>query len=116
MSDAGATPYGIRVISQEDTAGSAVVEASITVGEFREHGAELAPTTARGRRTARFDLAFDNRGNVDSSARIGGTDPEDALSFDIRPPELNAEAGAAVFSKVRTKPRTPGEWPWPRWS
>jgi hypothetical protein len=102
---AGRMPFGLRVQSQEDPAGSTVEEGSVEVAPFTEVTAELVPRTSRGSTGATHDLAVDNRGNVPLSAAITATDPDRLLGFDLRPPAVNAEPGVAVFSKIRVAPQ-----------
>jgi hypothetical protein len=102
---AGRVPFGLRVQSKEDPAGSTVEEGSVEVAPFTEVTAELVPRTSRGSTGATHDLAVDNRGNVPLSAAITASDPDRLLGFDLRPPAVNAEPGAAVFSKIRVAPQ-----------
>ncbi|HSS08853.1 MAG TPA: hypothetical protein VLL25_03155 [Acidimicrobiales bacterium] len=103
-SAAGPTPFAVRVLSREDPEGSVVEEGTITVEAFDDRSMEILPKTARGRRSARFDLAFDNKGNVRAAPRLGGIDPEEELRFDFSPPALNVAAGAAQFSRLKARP------------
>jgi hypothetical protein len=102
---AGPAPFGVRVASQEDAAGSTVEEGTITVAAFVDISAELQPHTSRGSRGAKHDLAVDNRGNATLNATVSGSDQEQALGFDIDPPGVVAEPGHAAFSAVAVKPR-----------
>lgn len=101
---AGVATWAVKAVPQEDPGGAAVTEGTVDVGSFVELGAELQPVTGRGRLTGRFELAVDNRGNVPVPIRINGTDAEQALSFAIDPPAVDAEPGAAHFAKVRITP------------
>jgi hypothetical protein len=102
---AGPLPFGVRVASQEDPAGSVVEEGQLQVGAFTETSAELAPRTSRGRTAATHDLAVDNRGNTVLNTSITGLDPDRTMAYDIKPPALVIDPGAAAFSKVSVKPR-----------
>ena len=106
-SAAGPAPFGVRVLSREDPDGSVVEEGTITVEPFDDRSLEVLPKTARGRRVARFDLAFDNKGNVRAAPRLGGIDPEEQLRFEFSPPALNVPAGAAQFSRLKVRPSKP---------
>jgi hypothetical protein len=101
---AGPTTFGIRVQSKEDPAGSTVEEGTLDVEAFTEVTAELVPRTSRGSSGATHDLAVDNRGNSPINAVIAASDADRLLGFDVRPPSLVAEPGAAVFAKVRVSP------------
>ncbi|MFN8518232.1 MAG: hypothetical protein U0667_02320 [Chloroflexota bacterium] len=102
---AGPMPFGVRVASQEDPAGSVVEEGQLQVGAYSETSAELAPRTSRGRTSATHDLAIDNRGNTILNASVTGLDPDRTLAYDIKPPALVIDPGAAAFTKVAVRPR-----------
>jgi len=102
---AGQMPFGARVASQEDPAGSVVEEGRLDIAAFSEIGAELQPLTSRGARGARHDLAVDNRGNVALNANISGLDDSEEVSFDIKPPSVVADPGQASFAQIEVKPR-----------
>jgi hypothetical protein len=101
----GPLPFGVRVASKEDPGGSAVGEGSLVVAPFSDISAELVPRTSRGSLGATHDLAVDNRGNTALSATVSAVDPDRLLGFEVRPPALAADPGAAVIAKVRVKPK-----------
>ena len=47
---AGASPFAVKVVPREDPESTAVVEGTLHVTSFEERGADLVPTTSRGRR------------------------------------------------------------------
>jgi len=102
---AGRMPFGARVASQEDSAGSVVEEGRLEIAAFSEISAELQPLTSRGARGARHDLAVDNRGNVALNANVSGLDDSEEVSFDIKPPSIVADPGQASFAQIEVKPR-----------
>ena len=85
----------MRARSREDPAGSAVEEGTVEVGSFLDPFAELVPRTSRGSRGANHDLAVDNRGNARLSAEVEATDADRMLRFDVNPPAVVVEPGAA---------------------
>jgi hypothetical protein len=101
---AGQVPFGLRVRSKEDPAGSAVEEGSVQVGSFMEPHAELVPRTSRGSSSASHDLAVDNRGNTRLSADIEAADADRQLRFDVKPPAVVVDPGMAGFARVRVRP------------
>ena len=101
---AGQLPFGVHVISKEDPQGSVVEEGAVDIAPFSDVFAELAPRTSRGSRSAKHDLAIDNRGNAPINASLSAVDPDRLLSFDIRPPGVVAQPGTAQFAKVGVKP------------
>ncbi len=101
---AGLIPFGLRVRSREDPAGSAVEEGSVQVGAFMEPHAELVPRTSRGSSGGTHDLAVDNRGNTRLSADIEAADADRQLRFDVRPPAVVVDPGMAGFARIRVRP------------
>ena len=102
---AGHVPFGLKAQSKEDPAGSFVDEGAIDVAPFTEPFVELVPKTSRGSRGATHDLAVDNRGNVVLNATLSAVDADRLLAFELRPPALSADPGAAAFAKVHVRPR-----------
>jgi hypothetical protein len=102
---AGPMPFGLRVQSKEDPAGSVVDEGTVDVEPFTDAFVELVPRTSRGSSGATHDLAVDNRGNTILQAAISAIDPDRLLDFELRPPALSADPGTASFAKVGVKPR-----------
>ena len=102
---AGPMPFGVRVQSREDPAGSVVEEGVLEVEPFTDTFAELIPRTSRGGRGASHDLALDNRGNTRLNATLSADDPDRLLKFDLRPPSLVADPGTAAFARVGVRPR-----------
>ncbi len=102
----GISNWAVKAIPAEDPAGAAVAEGTVDVGQFFEIGAELQPVTGRARLTGRFELAIDNRGNVDVPVRLTGTDAEQTLGFEFDPVQVDSQPGAAHFAKIKIKPAT----------
>ncbi len=103
---AGSLPFGIRARSREDPAGSAVEEGVLAVATFSDTFAELVPRSSHGSRGATHELAVDNRGNAHLNATITASDADQLLGFDVQPPGMVVEPGAAGFAKVRVRPVT----------
>lgn len=102
---AGTLPFGLRVDSKEDPAGSVVDEGALDIAPFTDVSAEIVPRSSRGSLGATHDVAVDNRGNVALNATLNALDADRLLTFDVRPPALLADPGVATFAKVRVKPR-----------
>ena len=100
----GIATWAVKAIPKEDAAGAAVGEGTVDVGTFIELGAELQPMTARARFTGKYEVAVDNKGNLAMPVRINGNDTEQALGFDIEPPQIDSQPGSATFTKIRVKP------------
>ncbi len=102
---AGMVPFGVRVMSQEDPAGSAIEEGVVEVGAFAELNAALVPRTSQGRRRSKHRLIIENKGNLATEASVSAADPDVLLAFRIKPETLTAEPGTATFVRVRTIPK-----------
>lgn len=102
---AGTIVFGIRAASHEDPSGSTVEEGNLTVAAFADTFAELLPRTSAGSRAATHNLALDNRGNAAVNATVAGTDPDNLLNIEVRPPGLVVDPGTAAFASVRVSPR-----------
>ncbi len=103
---AGPLPFGVRVQSHEDAAGSVVEEGTVQVGAFQEPSGELIPRTSRGSRAGRHELALDNRGNVPLAASFEGVDVDKLVGFEIDPPSMSVAPGAAGFAKLRVRAKS----------
>ncbi|HEV2346502.1 MAG TPA: putative Ig domain-containing protein [Actinocrinis sp.] len=101
----GEVPFALRAMSSEDPEGSSIDEGLVHVGEFGDLAAQLAPKSATGRRSAKFRLIVENRGNRPEPIRVEPFDPEDKLGFKTRPGTFTARPGTATFVRVKTVPR-----------
>ncbi len=102
---AGAIPFGVRVFSSEDPAGSVVEEGTVEVGAFTEVTAELVPAKVEGSSKADFEVAVDNRGNRPVTVELSPLDPEDELDFRLERDRADLAPGTAAFVRMRTRPR-----------
>lgn len=101
----GPVPFAVKVVSQEDPAGTVVEEGTLDVGAFAEVTAELIPRTVRGRGKATQDLAVDNRGNRRVDTEVIATDEQEALTFALDEPTIVVEPGHATFARLTVRPR-----------
>lgn len=102
---AGQLPFGVKVVPLERASDGALPEALLDIAPFYESGAELIPRNSSARRTARHQLAVDNRGNGALSVEMKPHDPDDLLGFRVRPETLEVPPGSARFAKVRVRTR-----------
>jgi hypothetical protein len=102
---AGPMPFGVRALSSEDPAGSVVEEGTLNVAPFSDISVELRPRIARGRRSAKADMAVDNRSNCAYRAELGGSDPAAALTVGFNPSVVDVPPGGASFVKLRIRPK-----------
>ncbi len=101
---AGTVPFGLRVFSREDPAGSVVEEGTVEVGAFTHIRIELVPSKARGRRQAKYEVAVDNLGNHPIAVDIEPTDPEESLRFRPEHTAVTLEPGTTTFVALRVRP------------
>jgi putative Ig domain-containing protein/Big-like domain-containing protein len=101
----GEVPFGLRVMSQEDPDGSRIEEGVVKVGEFSDVDLSLVPKTSTGRRSARFRVIVENRGNRREDISIDASDADLKLSYRARPTEFSSAPGTATFVRLVTVPR-----------
>jgi hypothetical protein len=102
---AGPVPFALRVMSREDTAGSMIEEAMVTIGPYQDTAAQLVPRTSTGRRVGRHQLALDNLGNNPELVSVSASDPDILLDLKVDPANVTVEPGTATFVRVRAKPK-----------
>ncbi|MGH3993815.1 MAG: hypothetical protein ACRDSN_15305, partial [Pseudonocardiaceae bacterium] len=102
---AGPTPFGVRVRSREDPAGSVVEEGVVDVAPFSNVVVELVPRRSRGSRKGRHEIAVDNTGNVPTTVEVMAVDPDENLRFKIDQSVLVVQPGTAAFVRMQVVPR-----------
>ena len=102
---AGTTPFAVRAMSTEDPDGSTIVEGVAEVTPFSELRAGIAPNSARGRRSAKYQLIVQNEGNTAANVTVSASDPDLLLEFSAKPRNLVAPPGTATFVRLRTSPK-----------
>jgi hypothetical protein len=101
----GQIPFGIRVQSSQDPAGSVVEEGAVSVGTFADTTAELIPRNSRGSRGATHQVAVDNRGNGPLNVAVSAGDQDKLLELTPRPASLVIAPGTAGFVRLHVRPR-----------
>ncbi|MGW5721602.1 COG1470 family protein [Amycolatopsis sp. NPDC003865] len=102
---AGTIPFGVRVFSSEDPAGSVVEEGTVRLGAFTEVTAEIVPAKVEAGSKADFEVAVDNRGNRPVAVELSPLDPEDELEFRLERERADLAPGTAAFIRMRARPR-----------
>jgi hypothetical protein len=102
---AGLTPFGVRVRSREDPAGSVVEEGTVDIGAFSQVTVELVPRRSRGSRRGRHEVAIDNTGNRPTTVELLAVDPDEVLRFRIEQAVLTVQPGTAAFVRLQAVPR-----------
>jgi len=101
----GEVPFALRAMSSEDPEGSSIEEGRVKVAEFADLDVQLVPKSATGRRSARFRLVVENRGNRVEPIRLEPFDPDAKLGFKTKPGTFVARPGTATFVRLKTVPR-----------
>ncbi|MEV0255023.1 peptidoglycan-binding domain-containing protein [Streptomyces sp. NPDC050732] len=103
--NAGPTPFGIRVEPREHPEARDVVEGQVTVTPFSEIRAELLPPTVVGRFRGRASVAVDNLGNTPLTASLTVRDDAGRLAFDVTPTAIQVAPGRAAFARFTVRPQ-----------
>jgi hypothetical protein len=102
---AGSVPFGVRVSSREDPAGSVVEEGVLDVMPFTDVAAEVVPAKAEGSRRAKYEVAIDNAGNYPVRIELHPSDREEELDFRLERSALVLDPGTTAFVRLRARPR-----------
>jgi hypothetical protein len=94
---AGPVPFGVRVTSREDRAGTVVEEGTLRIEPFTDVRIELVPRRPRGRRQARCEVAVDNLGNHPVTLGVDAVDPDENLRFRPEHTELTLQPATTAF-------------------
>jgi len=98
-------PFAVKVLPTDHPDDTAVEEGELTVRAFSEVTAACTPRTSRGARAGHHVIRVSNRGNTPVEAAISASDPDELLTFRIRPVRVRASAGSEVRARVDVKPR-----------
>lgn len=101
----GQVPFGVRVVPSQRPDDGVLPEGLLEISPFAESGAELVPRNSSARRTARHEVAVDNRGNAALTVQLRAYDADELLAFDVRPDRLEVPPGTARFAKVKVRTR-----------
>lgn len=96
-------PYAVRVMPVERPQFATAAEGTLRLLPYRETTAEVVPRMSKVRRTARHEVAIDNRGNVPIQISVSAADPDQALRSQASPASVVVPPGQAIFSTVRVR-------------
>ncbi|HKD98416.1 MAG TPA: hypothetical protein VKB69_12615 [Micromonosporaceae bacterium] len=96
-------PFAVRVMPVERPQFAAAPEGMLRVLPYRETTAEVLPRMSRVFRTARHEVAIDNRGNVPLQVSVSAADPDQALRAQANPASVMVPPGQAIFSTVKLR-------------
>lgn len=103
----GTLPFGVRAVSEIGTAASAVAEGRLDIAGVAGLSAWAETTTATGRYSGRFQLAFANQGNAPLRLIVTAHDPSASLKLTVHEEVVNLAPGAQQQVTVRAKARQP---------
>lgn len=104
---AGSVPIGLRVISEDDPAGTLTRQTVLHVGCYSAFSVTAVPQTSHGRRSAQHTITVNNAGNCSVRAQTIGSDPDEQLHLSAVPTpiEVGPAATATVLLTVRARHR-----------
>ncbi|MGW5097653.1 COG1470 family protein [Streptomyces nodosus] len=100
----GETPLGLRVVPTSDGGEPAVLERTVTVGQFTETTAELVPPGSSGAWRGRHRLAVDSRGNTPVTIALSARGATERSRLALDPAELEIPPGQAKFATLTVRP------------
>lgn len=103
----GTLPFGVRAVSEIGTAASAVAEGRLDIAGVAGLSAWADTTTASGRWSGRFQLAFSNQGNAPLRLIVTAHDLSASLRLTVHDEVVNLAPGAQQHVTVRAKARQP---------
>ncbi|HET9897815.1 MAG TPA: putative Ig domain-containing protein [Streptosporangiaceae bacterium] len=101
----GDVPFGLRAMSREDPNGSRIEEGIVRVGQFSDLDTSLVPKSGTGRRSARYKLIVENKGNQFERLTVEALDRDVKLAFKAKPVTFEAAPGTATFVRLTASPR-----------
>lgn len=101
---AGFVPFGVRVLSREEPAGSVVEEGAVQVEPFSDLQLELTPKTSKCRSKARHEVVVDNAGNFPVAVELIANDPDEQLKLSLDHSALTIQPGTSAFLRLTAKP------------
>jgi hypothetical protein len=102
---AGQTSFTLTAVSKSSPAVSAQQSGAVEVGIYGEMAVQMTPQISHAKPTATHRVAVENRGNTPLQVALEGTDPEEALSFEIDPSILRVEPGKTELAQMQVQAR-----------
>ncbi|WP_218952151.1 hydrolytic protein [Amycolatopsis anabasis] len=99
----GQVPVGVRVLPAEHPENTVVLEETVVIAPYLDAGAELVPQAKAGRRSARYAIRLDNRGNDAAALAVDGVQGSDDLTLTTRPGMLTLPPGQATESELTVR-------------
>jgi hypothetical protein len=100
---AGSSSFEIKVFPLRDPDSETTVDGTLTVLGFDDRLVHIAQPVLAGRRKGRYDIVFDNVGNVRASIRLALIDNTRRIKGTFDPPSLGVEPGMSATSRMVTR-------------
>ena len=100
---AGPCSLAIRVVPQSDPDDIGTAETTLHIAPSYDRRISLLQPALRSRRTGRYELMLENRGNTLASCRLHLADPSGRVEADFDPPAAGVEAGASTLVRVKVR-------------
>lgn len=100
---AGATALSIRVVPQGDPDDVTSAETTLLVAANHDRRLHVLQPALRGRRTARYEMILENRGNSAATCRLHLLDGTGRVEADFDPPAAGVEPGASLLIRARVR-------------
>lgn len=97
---AGSSSFEIKVFPLRDPDSETSVDGTLTILGFDDRLIHVAQPVLAGRRRARYDVVFDNVGNVRASTRLTLVDNTRRLKGTFDPPSLGVEPGMTATARL----------------
>ncbi len=102
----GSTPFAVRCVSRLNRMNSAVAEADVVVGGFREVAVRVAPSRSKGIWRGKHRIVVANRGNLPARVWLEADESGDELRFKFRPQVVDVAGGGQIETRLKAKPVT----------
>jgi len=101
---AGSYNVTVKVVSGRDRTIETSAQLAVEVGRFLLFDVELSPKQARGKKGS-YKVIITNSGNVPTTYKLSGDDPEDMYYFDFKHETVVIEPGDTANVPLVVKPR-----------
>jgi PASTA domain len=108
--EARSWPLAIEVVSRSRGAVVARAHATLEILPFHEVSMRARPQKRRSRRSARFAVELESRGNAPATVALSAADGGDGASVSLDPPSVQLPAGGRATTRLRVTPRRTIWW------
>jgi hypothetical protein len=108
--EARSWPLAIEVVSRSRAEVVARAHATLEILPFHEVAMRARPQQRRSRRSARFAVELESRGNAPATVALSRTGGGDGASVSLDPPSVQLPAGGRATARLRVTPRRTIWW------